>query len=249
MLTRRTSIAVLLTLLPGAAVGLASGTAAAAPLCLPNACAHSNRTLPGEGGTSGESGGGGGGGGGGTGPGIGCPTVGGDLACTPGTAAPAAAPHIPTIDVAYDARDNLQLPVPGIGTAPSPRSYIRITTGLWVDDVGNKTAVADVPGQHVTVTADQPVVTWNMGDGNGLTCAAATAGTPGGTDCGYTYQRSSASRPDHKYTITATITYRITWACQGNDCDTAGGAFGPMTGPPGNLGLAVGEVQTQSQPG
>ncbi|MFL6053610.1 MAG: hypothetical protein ACJ72W_11940 [Actinoallomurus sp.] len=250
MLTRRASIAALLTLLPGAAVGLASGTAAAAPLCLPNACAHSNITIPGGGGsTGGGTGGGGGGNGGGTGPGLGCPTVGGQVVCAPAGATPAAVQHVPTIDVAYNARDGLELPVPHIGTAPSPRTYIQMTTGLWVDDVGNKEAVAAVPGQQVTVTASQPTVTWDMGDGKSVTCPAATAGTPGGTDCGYVYQKSSASRPGRKYTVTATISYYVTWACAGADCDTAGGVFGQMTGPPGNLALAVGEVQTQSQPG
>lgn len=250
MLTRRASIAALLTLLPGAAVGLASGTAAAAPLCLPNACAHSNITIPGGGGsTGGGTGGGGGGNGGGTGPGLGCPTVGGQVVCAPAGATPAAVQHVPTIDVAYNARDDLELPVPHIGTAPSPRTYIQMTTGLWVDDVGNKEAVAAVPGQQVTVTASQPTVTWDMGDGKSVTCPAATAGTPGGTDCGYVYQKSSASRPGRKYTVTATISYYVTWACAGADCDTAGGVFGQMTGPPGNLALAVGEVQTQSQPG
>lgn len=250
MLTRRSSIAVLLALLPGTAAGLASGTAAsAAPLCLPNACAHTHVTLPGGGGDSGGGGGGGDGGGDGGGPGLGCPTVNDQVVCQPGGGAPAPAPHVPTIDVAYDARDNLELPVPRIGTAPSGRSYVRIKTGLWVDDVANKTAEAAVPGQHVVVTASQPVVTWNTGDGRTVTCDAATAGTPGDTDCAHVYDRSSASRPGGKYTITATIAYNVTWACDGPECDTAGGVFGQMTGPPGDLLLAVGEVQTESRPG
>ncbi|WP_433181311.1 hypothetical protein [Actinoallomurus sp. CA-150999] len=250
MLTRRSSIAVLPILLAGGVVGLATGTASAAPMCLPNACAHSGGTVPVGGGGTGSGGGGGGGGGGGdTGPGLGCPTVGGQVVCAPGGAAPQAAPHIPTIDVAYDARDNLQLPVPKIGTAPSPRTYIRMTTGLWVDDVGNKTAQATVPGQQVTVTAALQNVTWNMGDGKSVSCAGATAGTPGGTDCGYTYEKSSAGQPGGKYTVTATISYNITWACVGAECDTPGGVFGQMNGPAGNLALAVGEVQTQAQPG
>ncbi|MEV5708345.1 hypothetical protein [Actinoallomurus sp. NPDC052274] len=250
MLTRRSSIVALLTLVPGAAVGLASGTASAAPMCLPNACAYGSVTIPGSGGgTSGGTGDGGGDSGGG--PGLGCPTVGGQVVCAPNAPAPRAPRQIPTRELVMQARQELELPVPKIGTAPSPRSYIQIKTGLWVTDVGDKTAEAAVPGQDVTVTATVANVKWEMGDGTGaFDCDRSTAGTPGGTDCGYTYQRSSASRPGGRYTVRATIGYTISWTCEGAQCQGNGGTLDDlMTGPPGNLGLIVGEVQTQAQPG
>jgi hypothetical protein len=247
MLTRRASLALLLALAPGTAVGVASGTASAAPLCLPNACAHGHVSIPGGGG---DSGGGDepGGGGGDSGPGVGCPTVGGQVVCDPAAATPAADEGEPTINLLYEAQDGLELPTPDIQTAPSPRSYIRITTGLWVADVGEKTAHARAGNglQDVTVTASDPVVTWHTGDGQTFTCDAPTAGT----NCGHVYQKSSASRPGGKYTITATVSYTITWTCTGTQCDSGGGELDePMTSPVGTVALAVGEVQTQSQPG
>lgn len=249
MLIRRLPIAFLPILASGAVLGLAPDTASAAPFCLPNACAHSVVTIPGGGGGSGGTGGGGGGGN--TGPGLGCPAINGLTGCQPAAAAPAAQQHVPAIDYAYDARDNLVLPSPTISTAPSGRSYIRITTGLWVaaGDLADKTAKAGVPGEQVVVTASDPVVTWTMGDGGTVRCEKATAGTPGGTDCGYAYPRSSASLPGGKYTITATIRWTLSWTCQGPQCDSGGAqSFEQKNGATGTAALAVGEVQTQSQP-
>lgn len=211
-----------------------TANAHASLMCLPNACAHSHTVIPGtKGGHNGS-----GSGGGNTGPGMGCPNLGPGAACNPNPAAPAPVIHIPTIDVVYNARDQLLLPAPDIHTSPHPRTYVHIKTGLQVGQAAYsvKKATATVPDQTVTVTATPDHVTWNMGEGT-TTCRAAT--------CSYTYQRSSANQPNGKYAISATISWIISWACQGT-CDSDGGVLtDPMTMTT-NAQLAVGEVQTES---
>ncbi len=181
-----------------------------------------------------------------TGPGLGCPTVGNTIVCAPAANGPAPVPHIPTIDVAYNARDQITVPAPHVHTAPRARTYVQIKTGLWVNpaDFSRQSITVTVPDQSVTATATPQSVTWNMGEAS-VTCGGA--GTAGGTQCGYTYDRSSAGQPGGKYRISATITWTLAWTCTGT-CDQPGGALDPLTMTTAAR-LAVGEVQTESRPG
>ncbi len=241
MLTRLGS-ALVLAAATVTTVAVAPGSAGADPCTTVG-----NRVICGAGSHRHQGGGGGNGNGGGgaTGPGLGCANLGNTIACPPG-ANPAPVPHVPTIDVAYSARDQLTVPAPHVHTAPAARSYVQIRTGLWIDrgDFAAQSVTAQVPDQAVTATATPRSVTWDMGEGT-TTCQGP--GAAGGTGCGYTYERSSAGRPGHKYTIGATITWDVTWTCTGT-CDQAGGALEPLTMTT-TARLEVGEVQTESKPG
>ncbi|HEY0540702.1 MAG TPA: hypothetical protein VGD53_20195 [Actinoallomurus sp.] len=163
-------------------------------------------------------------------------------------AAPLAA--IPTIELAYEARNRLVLPPPTVHTSPPNRTYVQLRTGLWIDpgDFAEETAAAPLPGTTVTAIAKPRDVTWNMGEGTTITCK--TAGSRNGRSCGYTYPQSSAGRPGGKYPIIVTVTWDVSWTCTGV-CDAPAGDWGPdstMTKET-NTSLAVGEVQTESRPG
>jgi hypothetical protein len=163
---------------------------------------------------------------------------------------PAPPQRIPTIDIAYRARNQLKLPAPHVHTSPAGKTYVQLQTGLWVlpGDFARKTAAAPVPGQVVTAIGTPKDVTWNMGEST-VTCQ--TAGRRNGTDCSYTYKRSSAGQPDGKYAISVTVTWNVYWTCEGDcDADAAQGTYAvPTMSMTTNTTLAVGEVQTESRPG
>jgi hypothetical protein len=254
MLTKLSSVVSALTLCAATLVAVTATDASAAPC---------RRTGPrsagcGAGGTitvPGSRGGGGnrGGGGGGltSGPGNGCGAVGGVGTCpiAPPPAAPPP-PQDPTV-LAEDARAGLELPEATIHTSPSPRTYVRLRTGLWINqgDLVAPPASASAAGQTVraTATARTTTIVWDMGEGR-VVCQGA--GSPTSTACGYTYKRSSASQPGGKYRITVTITWDIHWVCSGN-CppDQLEGDLDPLTPPAAALLLPVDEIQNVSQPG
>jgi hypothetical protein len=166
--------------------------------------------------------------------------------CTEG--APAA-PEVASIDLAWQARGLLGPPTPTIHWSPEPRSYVRLRTGLWVepgDFAGLRTDPPITAGeQTVTAIATPKHVEWNLVE---KTIRCSTAGSPDGTECGYTYQRSSAGRPGGEYQITATVVWSVAWTCEG-DCDPgAGGPLDDITASSTAL-LPVDEIQTESQPG
>jgi hypothetical protein len=249
MLTRLSSVISIATLAAGTVVVLsAPSSAAPGGSCgqgIP--CASYRRTIPGR--NVPHGGGGGGGGGGGKAAPMPCP--GAAVNCNGMAAgdAPQAVEHIPTVDVAIDSRNRLQLPAPHVHTAPAAKTYVQLRTGLWVNggDFAREEAVAAVPDQTVTAVATPKSVTWNMGEGT-VTCD--TAGSRDGAGCGYTYQRSSAGQPGGKYAISVTVTWDVYWTCAGAGCDAATGAFPePTMSMTTNTTLAVGEVQTESRPG
>jgi hypothetical protein len=240
MLTRLTSAISIAILATGTTVALDAVPASARPGPRIHAHVAHTKTLPGN---SGRSGGGGGG-------------KAGPPPCPPNTNCatnvlgnPAPAAQVRTIDVAYDAYDQLELPAPHIHTSPSNKTYVQLRTGLWLDpgDHTEKTASASAGGQTVTAIGTPSTVTWNMGEST-VTCD--TAGSRKSTKCGYTYQRSSADQPNGKYAISVTVTWNVRWTCEGVQCEAAGGDFDPPTMTmTSNATLAVGEVQTESRPG
>ncbi|MCA0328478.1 MAG: hypothetical protein LCI03_01080 [Actinobacteria bacterium] len=66
-----------------------------------------------------------------------------------------------------------------------------------------------------------------MGDGHSVTCTSpgtpytTSRGATASPTCGYVYESSSASQPDHAYTVVATTTWEVTW--------TGGGQSGVIT--------------------
>jgi hypothetical protein len=134
---------------------------------------------------------------------------------------PAPAPVTPE-DVAVEAYEQVPLVAPTVQTSPpvgSPQ-LVGFPTWLWVDGASWRTfdATAEVPGLSVTVTATPEQVVWDMGDGHQVTCAGPGTpwvdGGPEETDCQYAYQFTSADEPDGSYTVSATITWSVTWAAQ-----------------------------------
>jgi hypothetical protein len=151
--------------------------------------------------------------------------------------------------VAYEARDQLQLPTPTVHTSPRNRTYVALRTGLWLGNGQYAQKTTSVTDGATTVTAigDPQEVTWNMGEST-VTCHSQ--GSRDGKACGYTYQRSSAGQPNGRYAITVTITWYVHWTCQGV-CDAPAGDWAPNStmARATNTTLAVGEVQTESRPG
>ncbi|MFC5749479.1 hypothetical protein [Actinomadura rugatobispora] len=196
-----------------------------------------------------QSGGGGGTGGGGSGGGGGgIPTLGGDdqgLGVGGGPAAPPAAAPPATIDLAERARVEAPYPVPTAHTAPADKTYVRMRTALWVDGFQTvSTPPISAGDQLVQATATPRSVRWELGE---TTLDCNGPGRPNSTECGHTYNRSSASAPGGAYRITATITWSVSWTCQGGECDAPGGDLADMsmTSPP--TPLVVGEIQTNTR--
>jgi len=205
----------------------------------------------GQNGSGGDKGSGGSGNGGATGPNNGCQNQGnGQIGqgCTAGAAAAQQAQAIPAVQWAAQARSQLQPPPPAIRWTPEPRTYVQLRTGLWIEpDTFDtlRSPTAGVPGEAVVAIATPKRVEWNLVE---TTIQCPNAGSPDGTQCGYTYQRSSAGQPGGKYQITATVVYGVTWTCTGDGCDQAGATLDdlPMSA---TAQLPVDEIQTESQPG
>jgi hypothetical protein len=119
--------------------------------------------------------------------------------------------------VARQAVSQLNLPAPEIRVNPAANAarLVRVPVWLWVDQStwGPRSATASVPGLSVTATATPEQVSWKPGDGTApVVCAGA--GTPwragmnpsSTSSCSHPYQKSG------RYTLTATVTWTVSWA-------------------------------------
>lgn len=201
------------------------------------------------GGTSGGGTGGGGGGGGASGPvqppdpvGL-TADQGDDAVAVPGVDPPPPAPP-DTFLLVQQASDSAAFPIPTVHTAPTDKTYVRLRTNLWVEgfDVVETDPIT-VGAQTVQATAEPSSVTWDLGEKK-LVCQDA-----GGRDeesCHYTYKRSSAGQPGGSHKITATVTWNVSWTCEGADCDDDGGDLGTATRTSQPTPLVVSEIQTNT---
>ena len=129
-------------------------------------------------------------------------------------------------EVAQLAIADMRLTAINIGIAPKAEDgsvgIVGMPVWMWVANPnehtwGPITASASAGGVSVTATARVHKVTWDMGDGNEVTCT--TAGTPyeaaygnkKSPDCGHVYITSSSSESDQKFTVTATSDWVIDW--------------------------------------
>jgi len=168
----------------------------------------------------------------------GCFTDAATIACplpVPGGpgAPPGGLPVSPAV-LAQTAVKHLGLQPPLIEASPpvGVDQLVNVPTWLWLAGPWNPVhATAAVPGVSVTATAVPQLVTWRMGDGSVVVCHGP--GTPftagdnpdaSSPTCGHTYRESSASAPGGVFTVTATITWKVTWAGGGGR-----GAFGGLT--------------------
>jgi hypothetical protein len=171
-------------------------------------------------------------------------TAGGIVWVPAGSAAPLPAPEV----LARQAVNQLSLPGPRVVTSPSPDrlQLVNVPTWLWLDQAAwaPVSATASVPGESVTATASPTLVTWSLGDGSTVVCSGP--GTPyevGGDpaapspDCGHTYARSSAGESSGAFVVSATVSWRVSWA--------GGGQSGtlPALTTTSSVQLRVGESQ------
>jgi len=133
-------------------------------------------------------------------------------------------------EVAQLAIADMKLTAINIGIAPKAADgsigLVGMPVWMWVANPdqhtwGPITASASAGGITVTATARVLRITWEMGDGNQVTCT--TAGTPykaaygnkKSPDCGHVYTTSSSPEPDDKFTVNATSDWVIEWAGAG----------------------------------
>ena len=115
---------------------------------------------------------------------------------------------------------NLLAPRIRLNPAPPAPQVVFVPTWLWIDDAvwASRSATASLAGLSVTAVGTPTTVTWSTGDGGSRTCGKGTPWTPGtnpasaSPDCGHTYTSPSRGSAGGTYTVTATITWRITWS-------------------------------------
>jgi hypothetical protein len=146
-------------------------------------------------------------------------TGGGTVWLAGGPPTPAGAPA--PAGVAKTAVSQLKLPRPVVGISPAGTQYVRVPTWLWIPPASwaPRMATATAGGVTVTATATPIRVMWSLGDGSTVTCRGpGTAWTPsadpttGSSTCGHTYTQSSAANPAGVFSVTATITWTVSWA-------------------------------------
>jgi hypothetical protein len=135
-------------------------------------------------------------------------------------AAPVVSPEV----LGRQAAAKLQLPEVTIRMNPPGDQLVNLPIWLALDPASwsPQSATASVPGVSVTATARPVKVAWSMGDGTTRTCEGpGTAWTrdadpkAASPDCGHVYRRSSAGAAGGAYSVSATVTWEVTWAGAG----------------------------------
>ncbi|MGF0174561.1 ATP/GTP-binding protein [Streptomyces sp. Marseille-Q5077] len=140
------------------------------------------------------------------------------------------APAQPAIDpevLAQRAVDSMELVGPKVASPRPAGTYVvGMPMWMWVDQTpttyGPATATATAGAVTVTATAKVSSISWEMGDGQGpVVCQGPgtryqpALGKAESPDCGHLYTRASADQAGHRYRVTATSTWTITWQAQG----------------------------------
>ena len=146
----------------------------------------------------------------------------------------------------------MELRAINIGITPEPGAsnlgIVGMPVWLWATNpsdrtVGPITASASAGGITITATARLQKLTWDMGDGAKITCNGA--GTPykaaygkkESPDCGHVYNKSSSTKSDGKFAVTATSVWVITWEGAGQTGTIR------LNGLQRSVAIAVGEAQ------
>ena len=143
-------------------------------------------------------------------------------ALTASAAAPTRA-EVETLVSSLVARLEVPVPTPSVGPDPSANEWNMAVVGyplwLWTDTPASMDSSVSGYGITITMNARRVATTFDMGDGNRVTCARMTAhpasvkpGTPSPT-CGYAY--SWPSLPNGTYTVTATSRWEVDWSAVG----------------------------------
>ena len=110
-----------------------------------------------------------------------------------------------------------------IAPPPTYHTYISYKNWLWVDEAQWRTvsATESLRGATVTLSATPSYVSWDMGNGDTVSCAgpgrAWVTGMPedAPTNCSYAYA-SMVDPTGDTWTVTAQINYTLAWTCSGN---------------------------------
>ena len=134
-----------------------------------------------------------------------------------------AQPRITPAQAGAIAVARLRIPTvaPGIGPSPDLNRWKMAAVGyplwLWADGPTHVGPVSDsVGGLNVSLEAEVTKLTFRMGDGQSVSCAAegrkwTSAVKPGSKSptCGYAYTKPSL--PKGKYTVAAITNWAVTW--------------------------------------
>ncbi|MGH9014018.1 MAG: hypothetical protein ACRDZ1_08810 [Acidimicrobiia bacterium] len=162
----------------------------------------------------------------------------------------AARPAVPARVLAQRAVKEVVTPACAVRTSPSPHvAVVTIETWLWVECPWQPlSASAEVPGLSATVTVTPGDVVWDLGDGEQVTCRGpgvawdpAVRGEDQSTYCSYAYRRSSSGEPNEAYTLTATLSWSVSWSASNGE----GGTL-PAVSRSSSIPIRVGEVQAIS---
>lgn len=130
--------------------------------------------------------------------------------------------------LAEQARAEMDLPDPTIGTAPpleEPR-FVNMPSWMWIDsdDWEPVSATASVSAGSVTVVATPKRVVWDTGDGHRVECeSAGTVFSPevyreeGSPDCGHTYTALPAGGAGAEVDLTAVWEWQVAWSTSDGD--------------------------------
>lgn len=110
-----------------------------------------------------------------------------------------------------------------IAPPPTYHSYISYVNWLWVESGQwhDVTASRSVGGATVTLTATPSYTSWDMGNGDTVSCVGPgrewAKGMPedAPTNCSYAYDEMEDPEGD-TWTVTARINYTLAWTCRGN---------------------------------
>lgn len=120
--------------------------------------------------------------------------------------------------LAQEALESVEIAAPEIRTSPSEdgQLYVQLPTWLWIDAGWwhTYTATANAGRVWSTVKARPVSVSWTTGDGGSVPCGGpGTPWSPGapedGSNCTHTYRHSSAE--DGSYSLSAAVTFEVTW--------------------------------------
>jgi len=157
-----------------------------------------------------------------------------------------ARPAADPMTLAEDAVDRAPIPLPDVRLSPPAGTdqVVNVPTWLWIDTTQWQPVAASASAGSVTSTATAvpESVLWSMGNGDIVACSGpGTPYRPGAQDpgCSYTFRRSSASAPGGVFTVSATVTWRLSWTAAGAP---GGGALGTVTRTT-TLPVRVAEIQ------
>jgi hypothetical protein len=187
---------------------------------------------------------------------------------TPAPAAAPAAP-VPVItpqQLAQQAEAQIQLAAPALQLSPDTeidpeaKQIVNAPTWAWLPAGEWVPLHATAAAGPVVVTATATPLSINInytdgGSGHSVSCSGP--GTPfdaqlasqedpsaplsaASPDCGWTFRTVSDAAPGGKDTITATVTYDVTWAVQGA---AGGGDLGDLASPVTNYAVPVAQIQ------